>query len=88
MRDFVITFFKAEEIGYCYENEKILIAIAMFECEGDIHYTNGGYFWVNKRNTKSLEILSKPTPIKNNVNERLMGINLKIQTTYMKFMAT
>ncbi|MBE9829980.1 hypothetical protein G6W45_09605 [Campylobacter concisus] len=60
----------------------------MFECEGDIHCTNGGYFWVNKRNTKSLEILSKPTPIKNNVNERLMGINLKIQTTYMKFMAT
>lgn len=56
----------------------------MFECESDIHC----YFWVNKRNTKSLEILSKPTPIKNNVNERLMGINLKIQTTYMKFMAT
>lgn len=60
----------------------------MFECEGDIHCTNGGYFWVNKRNTKSLEILSKSTPIKNNVNERLMGINLKIQTTYMKFMTT
>lgn len=60
----------------------------MFECEGDIHCTNGGYFWVNKRNTKSLEILSKSIPIKNNVNERLMGINLKIQTTYMKFMAT
>ena len=60
----------------------------MFECEGDIHCTNGGYFVVNKRNTKSLEILSKSIPIKNNVNERLMGINLKIQTTYMKFMAT
>ena len=60
----------------------------MFKCEGDIHCTNGGYFGVNKRNAKSLKILSKPTPIKNSVNERLMGINLKIQTTYMKFMAT
>ncbi|WP_103624812.1 hypothetical protein [Campylobacter concisus] len=49
----------------------------MFECEGDIYCANGGYFWVNKRNTKSLEILSKPTPIKNNVNERLMGNKFK-----------
>ncbi|WP_149714005.1 hypothetical protein [Campylobacter concisus] len=71
------TFFKAEEIGYYYENEKFLIATPMFECEGDIHCTNGGYFGVNKRNSKSLEILSKPTPIKNSVNERLMGYKFK-----------
>ena len=49
----------------------------MFECEGDIHCTNGGYFVVNKRNSKSLEILSKPTLIKNNVNECLMGYKNK-----------
>ena len=71
------TFFKAEEIGYYYENEKFLIATPMFECKGDIHCTNGGYFGVNKRNAKSLEILSKPTPIKNSVNERLMGYKFK-----------
>ena len=71
------TFFKAEEIGYYYENEKFLIATPMFECEGDMHCTNGGYFGVNKRNSKSLEILSKPTPIKNSVNERLMGYKFK-----------
>ena len=71
------TFFKAEEIGYYYENEKFLISTPMFECEGDIHCTNGGYFGVNKRNSKSLEILSKPTPIKNSVNERLMGYKFK-----------
>ena len=71
------TFFKAEEIGYYYENEKFLIATPMFECEGDIHCTNGGYFGVNKRNSKSLKILSKPTLIKNSVNERLMGYKFK-----------
>ncbi|WP_141082989.1 hypothetical protein [Campylobacter concisus] len=49
----------------------------MFECEGDIHCTNDGYFVVNKRNSKSLEILSKPTLIKNNVNECLMGYKFK-----------
>ena len=71
------TFFKAKEIGYYYENEKFLISTPMFECEGDIHCTNGGYFGVNKRNSKSLEILSKPTLIKNNVNECLMGYKFK-----------
>ena len=71
------TFFNAKEIGYYYENEKFLISTSMFECEGDIHCTNGGYFGVNKRNSKSLEILSKPTPIKNSVNERLMGYKFK-----------
>ena len=76
------TFFKAEEIGYYYENEKFLIAIPMFECEGDIHCTNGGYFGVNKRNSKSLEILSKPTPIKNSINERLMGYKFR-NSNYM-----
>ena len=70
-------FIKADEFGYYYENEKFLIAIAMFECEGDIHCTNGGYFGVNKENSKSLEILSKPTPIKNNANEHLMGYKFK-----------
>jgi len=70
-------FIKADEFGYYYENEKFLIAIPMFECEGDIHCTNGGYFGVNKRNSKSLKILSKPTPIKNSVNERLMGYKFK-----------
>lgn len=70
-------FIKADEFGYYYENEKFLIATPMFECEGDIHCTNGGYFGVNKRNSKSLEILSKPTPIENSVNERLMGYKFK-----------
>ena len=70
-------FIKADEFGYYYENKKFLIAIPMFECGGDIHCTNGGYFRVNKRNSKSLEILSKPTPIKNSVNERLMGYKFK-----------
>lgn len=45
-------FIKADEFGYYYENEKFLIAIAMFECEGDIHCTNGGYFGVNNANER------------------------------------
>lgn len=66
-------FIKAEEMGYYYENDRFLVSIVMFECEGDIYCTNSGYFGVDKKNAKNLEILSKPIPIINNINERLMG---------------
>ena len=49
----------------------------MFGCEGDMHCTNSRYFEVDKQNAKSLEILSKLTPIKNSLNERLMGYKFK-----------
>lgn len=81
-RFFILTcllfaFIKAGEIGYYYENDRFLLAILMFGCEGNMHCTNSRYFEVDKQNAKSLEILSKPTPIKNSLNERLMGYKFK-----------
>lgn len=67
----------AEAQYYYYDNEKFLIAIPMFNCEGDVICKNTGYFGLAKNNHKFLSILMKPEIIINTVNGHLRGYKFK-----------